>query len=86
LPEGIALLPPPYRQAAELQLLHGASRREIQESLAQWRPVSAERVHAILRQGHEMLRSWLRGEDPKTRWAHCYTKKNPWTSTPPAEI
>lgn len=80
-------LPLPDRQIAILQYVHGWPRREVAAWLRGWRPVGQEETRRLFRRCHAMLAAIGRGENPRCRWASCWTKgKNPWLTTPPPAV
>jgi len=84
-PTLIKLLPPPYRQIAEVKYLSTTvpTNREVIAWLRSWRPVGEERCRTMMRVTNHMLRAVGRGEDLRTRWPDAFLKKNPWSATPP---
>jgi len=85
-PTLIKLLPPPYRQIAEVKYLSTTvpTNREVIAWLRSWLPREIETCRELLRVTNHMLRAVGRGEDLRTTFPAKFSEKNPWCSTPPS--
>ncbi len=79
----IAELPPPYRQALELQVVSERTVAQVASYLLAWRGVGFECTRKILAGAREMLAARLRGEDLRRRWPRRFRKSDWWSTRPP---
>lgn len=86
-PKLLAQLPPPCRQLAILQFIHGFSRLDLEHWLRSWRPIGAEEVRRLLRRTHSMLRGLGDGgARADVRFSGQDPRQNPWSTTPPPPL
>ena len=81
----LSRLPSPHQQVLILRV-RGASRRDVSEYLALWRPGGAGRAKRLIREAHSMARALREGEDLVACYPGRYSRGNPWLATPPPPL